>query len=198
MPKKAKIELSSVTEDALREELTRTRQHGRFWRLLASTLGFLLVIAAIAVLVAVSIFPVLRIHGSSMYPTLQNGQFVVAIKNNEYQTGDIVAFYYNNSILVKRVIASQGEWVQISEDGTVYKNGELLEEPYVKEKALGECDIELPYQVPDSKIFVMGDYRSVSVDSRSTAVGCIPEELMVGRLLFVIWPLSDFGPLKNG
>ena len=143
-----------------------------------------------AVLVATLWLPVLQIYGSSMTPTLEEGDIVVSIKSKNYETGDIVAFYYNNKILIKRVIASSGDWVDLDEDGTVYVNGEKLDEPYVKDKAFGECDLELPYQVPESRIFVMGDHRSVSVDSRSKAVGCVAEEQIVGKLVCRIWPLT--------
>ena len=131
-----------------------------------------------------------------MGPNLEEGDIVVSVKSKEYQTGDIIAFYYNNKILVKRVIASAGDWVDIKEDGTVYVNGEELEEPYLSETALGDCDIELPYQVPESRIFVMGDHRSISVDSRSTAVGCIAEEQIVGKLVFRLWPITEIEKLN--
>ena len=143
-----------------------------------------------AVLVATLWLPVLQIYGSSMTPTLEEGDIVVSIKSKTYETGDIVEFYYNNKILIKRVIAGSGDWVDLDEDGTVYVNGEKLDEPYVKDKAFGECDLELPYQVPESRIFVMGDHRSVSVDSRSKAVGCVAEEQIVGKLVCRIWPLT--------
>ena len=148
-----------------------------------------------AVLVATLWLPVLQIYGSSMTPTLEEGDIVVSIKSKTYETGDIVAFYYNNKILIKRVIAGSGDWVDLDEDGTVYVNGEKLDEPYVKDKAFGECDLELPYQVPESRIFVMGDHRSVSVDSRSKAVGCVAEEQIVGKLVCRIWPLTDIQTL---
>lgn len=165
-------------------------------RTLKSTVGTLLVVAAIAVLIAVLLLPVLRIYGDSMTNTLHNRDIVVSIKNGKFQQGDVIAFYYNNKILVKRVIAQAGDWVDIDEDGTVYVNDKQLEEPYVKEKALGECDIELPYQVPEGKVFVMGDHRNVSIDSRTEMVGCVAEEQIVGTLKLCVWPLKHIGWIK--
>jgi signal peptidase I len=128
-----------------------------------------------------------------MTPTLDSGQIVVLVKTSNYKTGDVIAFYYNNKILVKRVIAQAGDWVDITQDGNVIVNGKELDEPYVSEKAYGECDIKLPYQVPDDRVFVMGDHRSVSVDSRSSQIGCIADEQVVGRITFRVWPFSKFG-----
>jgi signal peptidase I len=131
-----------------------------------------------------------------MTETLNDGDVVLALRGSRYSTGDVVAFYYNNNILIKRVIARTGQWVDIDEDGTVYVDNVRLDEPYVSEKALGECDITLPYQVPDGRVFVMGDHRSTSLDSRSTSLGCISEDMVVGRLLLRVWPLQDVGPVK--
>ena len=131
-----------------------------------------------------------------MTPTLWAGNIVISLQGAEFQEGDIVAFYYNNKILVKRVIARAGDWVDIREDGTVFVNEKELEEPYLTEKALGECNIKLPYQVPDKKFFLMGDHRSVSVDSRSTSIGCVSEEQIVGKLVFCVWPLEQFGAIQ--
>lgn len=158
-----------------------------------STIYVLITVAAIAVLVAVLLLPVLQIFGTSMTPTLAEGNFVVSVKGSELKTGDVCAFYYNNKILVKRVIANAGDWVDIDEDGTVYINNQKIEEPYVSEPSIGECDIQLPYQVPESRVFVMGDHRSVSIDSRSTSIGCVAEEQLVGKIVFCIWPMSNFG-----
>jgi signal peptidase I len=137
--------------------------------------------------------PVLQIYGTSMTPTLEDGEIVILNKGAKTSTGDIVAFYYNNKILVKRVIANAGDWVEIDEEGTVSVNGQVLEEPYVTEKALGECDIEFPYQVPEERVFVLGDHRSVSVDSRSAQVGCVAQEQIVGKLVFRVWPFQRLG-----
>ena len=182
--------------EELEAELKRIKYNKRYGSVLRSTVYALIIVAAIAILIAVLVFPVLRIHGSSMTPNLYDGNIVVCLKNSKYEVGDSIAFYYNNKILVKRVIARSGEWVDIDENGYVYVNGEKLEEPYVQDHALGECDIELPYQVPDGRVFVMGDHRSVSVDSRSTSVGCVSDEQIVGRLLFRVWPLKSIGLIK--
>lgn len=180
----------------LRQELRRVKYNNKFAATLFNTIGTLVVVAAAAILVANLWLPILQVTGTSMSPTLQEGQVLMASKGHDFKTGDVIAFYYNNKILVKRVIAMPGDWVNISEDGTVYVNDIAIDEPYLKEKALGDCNIELPYQVPESKIFVMGDNRSVSLDSRNTAIGCISEEQVVGRIAFAIWPLSKIGKVN--
>ncbi|MDD5931465.1 MAG: signal peptidase I [Oscillospiraceae bacterium] len=182
------------TSQQLEAELARERYKRRYKRVLRSTIYTLITVAAVAVLVATLWLPVLQIYGSSMTPTLQDGDILLSAKTSDMKPGDIVAFYYNNKILVKRVICGAGDWVNIREDGTVLVNDTVLQEPYLTEKALGECDISLPYQVPDGKIFVMGDHRSTSVDSRSTAVGCVAQEQIVGKIVFRVWPLNQFGP----
>lgn len=181
------------TIQQLETELRRVRYRRRFRNVFRSTVFTLITVAAIAVLVATLWLPVLKIYGSSMTPTLENGQIVVSVKSGSYETGDLVVFRYNNKVLVKRLIAQAGDWVNIDKDGTVYVNDIPLDEPYLTEKALGECDLELPYQVPESRLFVMGDHRSVSVDSRSTAVGCVAEEQLVGIIVLRVWPLDQFG-----
>lgn len=188
--------LQYPTLDQMEEEISRLKYRKRYGRALRGTVYSLAVVAAVAILVATLWMPVLQITGASMAPTLVDGQFVVAVKKSEFQTGDITAFYYNNKILIKRVIASAGDWVDISENGDVYVNGVLLEEPYIKEKSLGECNIEFPYQVPDGKVFVMGDDRAVSLDSRTTAVGPVSKEQVLGRVVFRVWPLSAFGRVE--
>lgn len=160
----------------LEAELKRERYRRQYGKVLRSTVYTLITVAAIAILVATLWLPVLQIYGSSMTPTLEDGQIVVSVKSADLKRGDIVAFYYNNKVLVKRVIAEAGDWVNIAEDGTVSVNDEKLDEPYITDKAFGDTNIELPYQVPEAKIFVMGDHRSVSVDSRNTMVGCVAEE----------------------
>lgn len=131
-----------------------------------------------------------------MTPTLEDGQLIISVKGSNFERGDIIAFYYNNKILVKRVIATSGEWFDIDESGEITVNGEILNEPYIKEKSKGDCNIALPYQVPEGKVFVMGDHRNISIDSRNTAVGCISEEQIIGKLTVRFWPLDSFGPVK--
>ena len=156
----------------------------------------LVTVAAVAILVATLWLPVLQIYGNSMTPTLHNGDIVVSMKSSEFEQGDVVAFYYNNKILVKRVLAESGDWVDITEDGTIYVNGIMLEEPYLADKSFGDTNIELPYQVPDGKLFVVGDHRSTSVDSRNTAVGCVAQEQVVGKIAFRIWPIQAIGTMN--
>ena len=180
----------------LKTELKRERHRLTYGATLRSTVFSLITVAAVAVLVATLFLPVLQIYGTSMAPNLQDGDIVLSVKTGSFNQGDIIAFYYNNKILVKRVIAGPGQWVDINDEGDVYVDGELLDEPYVYEKALGDCNIELPYQVPDGRWFVMGDHRSVSVDSRDRAVGCVSEEQVVGRLTFCIWPLDRASRLE--
>ena len=184
------------TLQQLQTELLRVKYKSRYKRVLRSTVYTLIVVAAVAVLVATIWMPVLQIYGASMTPTLNEGDIVVSVKGSDFEQGDLVAFYMGNKILVKRCIAGPGQWVDIDESGNVYVDGELLDEPYLTEKALGECDIELPYQVPDGRYFCMGDHRSTSVDSRSTAVGCVSDEQIVGKIVFRVWPLPDFGALR--
>ena len=169
----------------LETELKREKKRRRFRRTIRNT-----------VLIAVLLVPVLRIYGSSMSPTLKPGNIVIALKSSDFEQGDIISFYYNNKVLVKRVIAFTGDWVNVAEDGYIYVNNELLDEPYLKEGALGECDIEMPYQVPEGRIFVCGDNRGTSLDSRSRAVGCVSEEQIVGKIVFRIWPLTEVGAVE--
>ena len=182
--------------EQLEAELAREKYKHRYHSVLRSTIYTLVIVAAVAVLTATLWLPVLQIYGSSMTPTLQDGEIVFSVKTSKFQPGDIVAFYYNNKILIKRVICGSADWVNIDENGTVYVNGTVLDEPYLAEKALGDCNIELPYQVPDGKVFVMGDHRSTSVDSRNTAVGCVAQEQLVGKIIFRIWPLDRLGIVR--
>lgn len=179
----------------IESEIRRERYKKRYKLSLRSTLFTLVTVAATAVLVATLWLPVLQIYGSSMTPALADGEIVISVKSDEYETGDIIAFYYNNKVLVKRVIAVSGQWVDITDDGTVLINEQELDEPYLEEKAFGECDISLPYQVPEGKIFVMGDHRSVSVDSRNSLIGCIDKDQIVGKIVFRVWPQEKIGSI---
>lgn len=178
-------------------ELKNVRYRRNFRQALRSTLSVLVTVSAAAILIAVLLLPVLQIYGKSMNPTLTEGDVVVTVKRGTFETGDIIAFYYNNKILVKRVIAGSGQWVDVDQDGNVYVDRKLIDEPYIKEKAYGETNIKLPYQVPDEKYFVMGDNRDVSVDSRNTAVGCVAEEQVVGKIVFRVWPLETAGRIGS-
>ena len=177
----------------LQAELKREKYKRRYGVVLRSSVYALVVVAAVAVLVATLWLPVLQIYGASMAPTLSDGDILFSVKTADFEPGDIVAFYYNNKILVKRVIARAGDWVDMAEDGVVYVNERELQESYLTEKAFGETNIELPYQVPDGRFFVMGDHRSTSVDSRNTAVGCVAQEQIVGKIIFRVWPFERLG-----
>lgn len=192
---KKKTQMPIPTAEELEAELSRVRYKRRYRSVLRSTVYTLITVAAVSVLVATLWLPVLQIFGSSMTPTLQNGEIVFSMKTAEFKQGDIVAFYYNNKILVKRMIAGPGDWFDMDPDGTVYVNNRQLSEPYLTEVAYGETNIELPYQVPDGKIFVLGDHRATSVDSRNTAVGCVAQEQVVGKIIFRIWPMDKIGTI---
>ena len=187
-------ELPSTAE--VEQELQREQYKQRYKKTMRSTIFALITAAAVAVLVATLWMPVLQIFGTSMNPTLEEGQIVVSVKVDDMKEGDIIAFYYGNKVLVKRYIAGPGSWVDFLEDGSVVVDGQILDEPYLTEKALGICDLELPYQVPEGTYFLMGDQRATSVDSRHSSVGCVPIDQVVGRILYRVWPLEDFGTVK--
>ena len=176
--------------EVVEAELQRLKYKDRYRSALRGTIYALVVTAAVAILIATLWLPFLRIYGTSMTPTLQDGEIICCVKTSDFEPGDIVAFYYNNKILVKRVIGLPGDWIDIDSKGNVYVNEVLLEEPYLEEKSLGESDVIFPYQVPDEKVFVLGDHRSTSVDSRHSTVGCVAQEEIVGKILIRIWPLD--------
>ena len=188
--KHSKRELPPI--DALQKELKRERYKRRFRKLLKSTVNALIVVAAVAALIATLVLPVLQIAGTSMEPNLNDGDIVLLVKRKDLETGDLCAFYYSNKILIKRVIATPGDYIWIESDGTVFLNGSPLDEPYITQKALGECDVEFPYQVPENSYFVIGDQRETSIDSRSSVIGCISEDQMIGKIFCKFWPLSEF------
>ncbi len=189
MGRKAKnVEIPDLK--VIEAELQRVKYKDRYRSALKGTIYTLVVVAAVAILVATLWLPFLRIYGTSMAPTLQDGEIICCIKTSDFETGDIVAFYYNNKLLVKRVIGQSGDWINMDEDGNVYVNDVLLSEPYLADRALGDGDVEFPYQVPDGRLFVLGDHRSTSVDSRHSSVGCISQEQVVGKIFVRIWPLD--------
>ena len=175
----------------LKKELQRELYNRRFRKILKSTVDALIVVAAAAAIIATLVLPVLQIAGTSMEPTLDDGNIVLLAKTGKLKTGDLCAFYYSNKILIKRVIATPGDYLWIEPDGTVFVNGVELEEPYLQEKSLGECDIEFPYQVPENSFFMMGDQRETSIDSRSSIIGCISQDQMIGKIICRFWPLSE-------
>ncbi|MCI7274617.1 MAG: signal peptidase I [Cuneatibacter sp.] len=179
------------TKEEVAEERERLKHKKEYNRVLRSTIYALLVVAAIAVLIATQFLPVLQVSGSSMEPTLADEDIILLAKTNSFQTGELCGFYWQNKLLLKRIIGTPGDIIDIKEDGTVFVNGEEIEEPYVSEKALGECDLTFPYQVPENRYFVMGDHRTVSIDSRSSVIGCVEKEQIIGKVIMRIWPLSE-------
>lgn len=179
----------------IREERQRLERRSALLKTLRSTVAAIVTVVAAAVLVSVFAFPVFQIQGSSMSPTLTDGDVVIAHKGSAPSTGDLVAFYHGNDILVKRVIATAGQWVDIDRYGNVSVDGQPLDEPYLDTKSYGECDITLPYQVPESHVFVMGDERDISIDSRSSQIGCVSTDDIAGYIAVRIWPLTAVGPL---
>ena len=191
MEEEKKIDIPTTTQ--FEAELKRLRYRENFIKTLWSTVSSLIVVAAIAVIISTMLLPVLRVTGASMNPTLQNDEVLLCNKLADIKQGDIIAFYYNNKVLIKRVIGLPGDTIDIAEDGTIYVNGEVLDEPYVSELALGETDQEFPLTVADSRFFIAGDNRSVSIDSRSTSIGCIAEENIIGKIFLRVYPFGKFG-----
>lgn len=183
------------TAEQLKKELDRRNYKSSFFSTLINTFGSLAVAVAIVALLAVFLFPVLRVTGQSMKPTLTSDELVLCNKSAPARSGDVIAFYHNKKILLKRVIGTAGDVIDIKDDGSVFVNGELLDEPYANNKNQGESDITFPFTVPNNRYFVMGDNRKDSVDSRSTAVGCVAEENILGRIYMIVWPFDKVGPI---
>lgn len=194
MEEERNLELPDIAQ--LEKELKYEKYKQRYAGMIKASIGTLLVVAAVAVLIATLLMPVFEIYGNSMTPTLEDGQIVVAFKGSNFENGDVVALYYGNKLLVKRIIAGPGQWVDIKDDGTVFVDNEKVDEPYIMEKSLGNCDISFPYQVPEGRYFFMGDHRSTSQDSRSSQVGCASDDQIVGKVCFSIWPLNEFGKIN--
>ncbi len=195
--KKEVEQIERPSLEDLRAELKRENNKKEYSKIFRNTIVILVVVAALSVLISSFFVTVLKVTGESMSPTLESGQIVLASNSKEFEAGELIAFYYNNKVLIKRVIGSPGDWINIDSDGNVYVNGVLLEETYLTEKSLTPTDITFPYQVPENRYFVLGDHRSVSIDSRSTTVGCVSEEQLIGKVLFRLYPINVFGKLSN-
>ena len=193
---KKQIELDHPDINQPEAEVDIVSYNSRFKKVLFNTVYVLVIVAAFSIIVSTVFLPVLKIYGSSMNPTVNEGDIVVALKGSNFDQGDVIGLWYGNKLLVKRVIAGPGQWVDIDQDGNVYVDDKLLDEPYISEKAVGDCDIDLPCQIPEDRYFVMGDHRLTSQDSRSTVVGNIAEEQIVGRIVFRIWPFSRLGTIQ--
>lgn len=183
--------------DQLEIELQREEYRSRYVQALRGTVSILVVTAAVVVLFAFLLFPVFRIYGSSMSPTVNEGELVISLKGSAFECGDIVVLSFNNKLLVKRVIAGPGQWVNLDTDGNVSVDGNRIDEPYLRDKAYGDCTVVFPYQVPEGRFFVMGDNRSTSQDSRNALFGCIEKEQIIGRTVLRIWPLDSFGVIRR-
>lgn len=183
--------LSLPTREQVETERKRYRRQKAYNKALGGTIYVLTMVAAIAVLIATLVLPVLQIEGKSMEPTLVNGDIVLLTKTTKFERGELCGFAWNNKLLIKRVIGVPGDWIELDSDGTVYLNGEKLDEPYATQLDLGECDLDFPYQVPQEQYFVLGDMRESSIDSRSTLIGCVEKEQIVGKVLVRVWPLNN-------
>ena len=186
-----KKEVSLPTKKQVETERKRYRRQKAYNKALSGTVYVLTIVAAVAVLIATLVLPVLQIEGTSMEPTLYNGDIVLLMKTNRFDRGDLCGFTWNNKLLIKRVIGLPGDWIEIDTDGTIYLNGDKLEEPYVENKAMGECDLEFPFKVPQEQYFVIGDMRESSIDSRNTVIGCITKDQIVGKVFFRVWPFKS-------
>lgn len=191
MVHKRKELYSFPTQTQLEVELKRFRRREAYNKALRGTVYVLTIVAAVAVLIATLVLPVLQIEGTSMEPTLSNGDIVLLTKTTRFNRGDLCGFTWNNKLLIKRVIGVSGDWIEMDNDGIIYLNGEKLDEPYVQQLALGECDLDFPFQVPQEQYFVVGDMRESSIDSRNSLIGCIPKDQIVGKVFFRVWPFKS-------
>ena len=191
MMKKQTEEVVLPTKKQVETERKRYRRQKAYNKALRGTVYVLTIVAAVAVLIATLVLPVLQIEGTSMEPTLSNGDIVLLAKTTRFTRGELCAFTWNNKLLVKRVIGLPGDWIEIDTNGTIYLNGEKLDEPYVQQLAFGECDLEFPFQVPQEQYFVVGDMRESSIDSRNSLIGCIPKDQIVGKVFFRVWPFNN-------
>ena len=189
--KHTRKEISSLpTIKQVETERKRYRRQKAYNKALSGTIYVLTIVAAVAVLIATVVLPVLQIEGTSMEPTLVNGDVVLLTKTTSFDRGELCGFSWNNKLLIKRVIGIPGDWIEIDTDGTVYLNGEKLDEPYAEQLSVGECDLEFPFQVPQEQYFVLGDMRESSIDSRNTLIGCVAKDQIVGKVFFRIWPFK--------
>ena len=191
MTHRKKKEVTLPTISQVETERKRYRRQKAYNKALRGTVYVLTIVAAVAVLIATLVLPVLQIEGTSMEPTLSNGDIVLLTKTPRFNREDLCGFTWNNKLLIKRVIGLPGDWIEIDTDGTIYLNGDKLDEPYVQQMALGECDLEFPFQVPQEQYFVIGDMRENSIDSRNSLIGCIPKDQIVGKVFFRVWPFKN-------
>ena len=189
--KKDKGKIFIPTKEQIESERKYYRWKKAYMKALSGTVYVLTIVAAIAVLISTLVLPVLQIEGTSMSPTLTNGDIVLLTKTISFERGDICGFAWNNKLLIKRVIGLPGDWIEMDKDGTVYLNGAPLDEPYANQISYGECDLEFPYQVPQEQYFVLGDMRESSIDSRNTLVGCVENEQILGKVFLRVWPFSS-------
>ena len=193
MDEKSKQTVYIPSLKEIQTERKRIRRKALYRKALRGTVAVLVVVAAIAVLITTLFLPILQISGDSMAPTLEHDEIVILLKTKEFERGDLISFYFQGKILLKRVIGLPEDEIAIDADGNVYVNGEILDEPYVTEKGLGDCDLDFPFKVPGTSYFVLGDQRSNSVDSRNSVIGAISRDDIIGKVFFRVWPFSKLG-----